>query len=788
MSELLDIIIQAVDEASEVFQSVTSSAEDMGDEISGAVENSESDFEGMASAAEDASASVESVGEATADIDSANVQDTAEATNEFGSAAETAEGPLGEITNLLGGLAGVEVFSELSSQILELADSAGTFNDSMTRASLEAEGAGISVDTMKGSMAALSEETGRAGGQIREAFIKATARGITDMSSFETMMKGAGAQATLFGTDIESMGNKFSGLAMKSTLMERTLSETGITFQEIATAMGDSGMTADEVKEKWKELDANQRAAILGTAASLNEGKNANDEYKNSWAGLKEQVDIAKGRFERLVGEVFLPVLIPVMKVVSGVLQGLGNVISWVMSGPLGGLVSVIGSVVAVVALAIPAYMALSAAFTFLQGPAWAAAAAIWGAISPLLPFIAIGAAIVFIIYEIGKAFGWWNDVGGMIDAIGAGLQRLWDAFINHPDVQAFIKYLADGWAWLSNAIGQAWNAILQFFGVSTSGEFDIVRALIDGIGAAWNAIREPIMAVAEIIRTVLGVLADLITGHMSAEEAIMTMWNALATNIPIILQSLFNISMSLWGMIFQAGKTAVSNLVTAVWSYLSRLPGIVWQWLVSAAQRLGLALINWQTTTRNRITQMIMMIITYLSQIPGKVYSIFMNAAQRLYAAASAWVTNATTKAREVVTGAYNALVELPGKIASALGGVVDAIVKPFQDAYNKAKEIWDKIVSMASNTPSVSAAGGETAAGGESFTVNNGGMVIDHNVNVSLDLQNVPAHVSTEQLVSALTDRTVLRELTNNRDFQLLDGQAKERLNLRVNRARGV
>ena len=83
-------------------------------------------------------------------------------------------------------------------------------------------------------------------------------------------MEGAGAQATLFGTDIQSMGDKFSSLAMKDTLMQKTLAETGITMGELATAMGMTGATADEVKAKWKELDTNQRAAILGTAASMN--------------------------------------------------------------------------------------------------------------------------------------------------------------------------------------------------------------------------------------------------------------------------------------------------------------------------------------------------------------------------------------------------------------------------------------------------------------------------------------------------------------------------------------
>jgi nitrate reductase gamma subunit len=58
------------------------------------------------------------------------------------------------------------------------------------------------------------------------------------------------------------------------------------------------------------------------------------------------------------------------------------------------------------------------------------------------LPFIAAAVLVVAAIYEIGKAFGWWTDASSMMDALWAGVQRLWDAFINHPDVQAVLTAL----------------------------------------------------------------------------------------------------------------------------------------------------------------------------------------------------------------------------------------------------------------------------------------------------------------------------------------------------------
>ena len=250
----MDIILSATDNASDTFESVQSAAEGMGESVQEGAEQGTEGMEGMEAAAEEA-------------VD-----------------------PLEQITTIIGGLAGAEIFSQLADTLWDFADKAGTFEDSLMRARLEAEGAGISVNDMTDTVSELGRVTGRAGGEIREAFITATARGITDLDSFKQMMIGAGAQATLLGTDIDSMANKMSGLAMRSSVMERTLANTGITVEELGNALGIQGATIDDINAKWETMDTNQRAAALGMAASMNEGKTANEEYKKSWAGLQAQV------------------------------------------------------------------------------------------------------------------------------------------------------------------------------------------------------------------------------------------------------------------------------------------------------------------------------------------------------------------------------------------------------------------------------------------------------------------------------------------------------------------
>ena len=573
MEEELEVILRAVDEASDTFESVTEAAENMGETVQGGAEAGSQGLDEM-----------EESGEAAAD-------------------------PLEQISSIMGGLVGAEVFSQLADTLWDFADKAGSFEDSMMRARLEAEGAGISVNEMTDTVSELSRVTGRAGGEIRESFIKATARGITDMDSFKQMMVGAGAQATLLGTDIQSMGDKFSSMAMRSTLMERQLASTGITMEELASAMGMTGATADEVKAKWQELDTNQRAAALGMAASMNEGQTANEEYKKSWAGLQAQLDIAKGRLERLAGEVLLPVLIPALEVAGRVLNWLGDTISMVMKGPLGGLISVVGAAAAAFALAVPAYMAVNGAITLLTATAIPAATALWAMVAPLLPFIAIGAAVVLIIYEVGKAFGWWTDVSSMLDAIWAGVMRLWSAFINHPDVQSFLAALAMAWNWLVPAVTGVVNAVLRFFGVTSSSNFDFVRALINAVGVAWNQMTFPIRLVITVVKLFITTMVNV----SNRVKAIINGIKQLFARLPGAIRGAISSLTSIITHPVQTARNTISGIVGGIKSTIS---GITHVNIGSLTSKLTQPVTN----AYNNIARTVSKIINKIKSIPHNI------------------------------------------------------------------------------------------------------------------------------------------------------------------------
>ena len=167
-------------------------------------------------------------------------------------------------------------------------------------------------------------------------------------------------------------------------------------------------------------------------------------------------------------------------------------------------------------------------------------------------------------------------------------------------------------------------------------------------------------------------------------------------------------------------------------------------------------------------------------------------------------WVSHAKSEAGKVVSGVSDKLSGIGGSISSALSGVINAFTKPFKDAYDAVAKWVGKIKSEASKVPVIGGAfGGEDlplggAYGGEDLTstqvrsIEKMEIHTSNDVNLSLDLRNVPSGIDEtvlrNALVESLTDKSVLSVLVNNNDFQSLDNRAKARILARNNRARGV
>lgn len=228
--------------------------------------------------------------------------------------------------------------------------------------------------------------------------------------------------------------------------------------------------------------------------------------------------------------------------------------------------------------------------------------------IAQILLIVGLIIGLILIIDQIGKTLGWWDNWKEALDAVVNGLKRLWNAFINNPNVQGFIKDIQ----WIFNELGKAvmWVAyqVLQFFGwEDDGGEVDIVRGIIDVFGAlgdmlgkvvnavkyfftvtapVWQAlftvmsipIRLIIGLLKGIVCILLGCSPGIVPALQTMANAFRTIFGGLASFIINPVGTILRLLGSLTGNFFTVARNIGQSLWNGLNSILGGMPQKVWQ------------------------------------------------------------------------------------------------------------------------------------------------------------------------------------------------------------------
>lgn len=930
MEEIVEIILRAVDEASNIFGSVTSSAEEMSDSISSGVEGANSslgsmeselsqleqefqeatteverltqeladiemgeldgDFDQVAAELAEAEAEAERLSIALDSIDGASVDQTSGSMTELES---TTSGADSQVQNLSSDLAIIEASNVLQAaeQIGMLGQQAEMMAQNMNEATITMEQLTIQTGLTNTELTNMVNTITNAAFPQEDAlmYIKSLdqmgvsasnfAQAATDIDAInDAFHLGASTANSLavelgvLGVDLNNVSSAFDALAYANAntaggmenfytflrKFDAEFNQLGINVDQAAIIIsaatqkfggGRAALTglSDALKESNGDLRVLEQSLGI-TTGTLDNASAVTGQFKGqlqSMADVEEehttilqQLGDAWSDFSLSVGNAIAPVL-SVMGVIGQIgafglqingLSNLGSIITATMvkigllaETEAGELVIAEGSVVARAASAIGLTTEAAAAdvgAASFMGLAIAEDFALW----PILAIIAAIALLVVAVYEIGKAFGWWSDVGTMLEAIQDGIRRMWEAFINHPDVQAAIQAISSALSTLWSWIQQAGQAVMNFFGINSSGNFDIVRALIDGIGFAWQAVTLPIHTVINAIQMLWGALDTIYNeGFLPFSEWISDTFAPVFELVGEIINAITPYVQTLTDAFsaFSTGQMDLPNLVltvmTSLWNIYTTIIGLV----LSAVWNWGSQMI---TAAVNAASNFVNNIVTRISQLPGRVATYLANVLSRIISAGAQWVSSAVSAAANLVSSVVSRLSALPGQISSALAGVVNAITQPFRTAYNTVCGIVDNIkqkvneaLSAAGELVGIGAAGGEMAAGGEGwnnvtpsndaakwqpyidmmmakypdFNLAQGGseskLTVDVNHKLDFNFGDVPAHIDTETLSKAITDKGVLKALTSNSTFQDMDTKIKQMLVAKNNRATG-
>lgn len=384
----------------------------------------------------------------------------------------------------------------------------------------------------------------------------------------------------------------------------------------------------------------------------------------------------------------------------------------------------------------------LSAAFTILAGSIWATVAALVSFVAPILAVIAVLALIAAAIYKVGKAFQWWNNVGEMLDAIKDGIRRLWEAFINHPDVQAAISGINWALQELGKWIGNAWTEVLKFFGVTATSNWDPVLDIINAIGIAWQAVSLPIRAVINIIQFLIPVFQAVGSAVQSAQSKFGVFGGFLATLAsPILfvyellkkvvcillgcspgivpaLQQVQEVFMTVWSTIAGFIGGLIETVVAAIQPIIDILTQITdfylstfifaWQTLVMVFNTVMVAvnqiimIFSMFLSGQINLSTMLTMIWTTVSNMFATVLNIIIS---RVRSWASSMISRAIAAGQGFVNGIISFITGLPGKVASILANVLSRIISAgsqwVSNARSKASAIVSGVISQITQLP---------------------------------------------------------------------------------------
>ena len=212
--------------------------------------------------------------------------------------------------------------------------------------------------------------------------------------------------------------------------------------------------------------------------------------------------------------------------------------------------------------------------------------------LGPIALVIAAIVALGVAIYEVGKYFGWWQDLPGMFSAIQAGVMELWNAFMSNEYVIQAIDLIKQG-------LTDAWNAIVGFgqaimsalFG--TEGQFDILGFAIQGLQTVLDAVGPVVVwyiqtminnfrtvysvaqavwpYVALAIQSALSTASNIVATARAAFQGLITIWDTVSSNVSSMASTIQG-ALSAAGDAWNGFKDTVASAVQAALDKINEL------------------------------------------------------------------------------------------------------------------------------------------------------------------------------------------------------------------------
>lgn len=539
------------------------------------------------------------------------------------------------------------------------------------------------VINARGNIESFSRRLGMSGSEVSDFSKKISA---LQQEFRKVDMQQMGASALELATKLGVSKDKVADLARTMAVAGSAFAREGRTMHDSILAVNDAlqgefrrlreiGITQDMLKKNgWNGhiedttslIDAlNKTMQQLGLEETAKQVTNLDD----AWAVL----NIAGSH---LLTEIIIP-LTPLIVSMTLAFAGAANAVAefW-QNMPDTGKLFILSAIITGIGIAILLYLvpALQAATTAI----WKAVVAKSALLIEFVAIAAIIAVVIAVIYEVGKAMGWWTDGASAMKVVGDALRNCFNQIVDclkavyngfmevaNPMFQEFWNYLMKVVGPLIGSFQMLWNSLVKlgdaFGGASGSGKLfaDIGRLLASTVlKQIITSLKILIAILVPIIEFVINSISNIVDYITLLKQA----WDDLMNgNISFVdfLVKVFGGALTLLSSIFM-------NIIDAVVSMLGNLLEIIGVHLDEI----------WNG------------IVTWFNGIPGWINGQINSFVQGLNDGLKGAYDSVMSWLGGIWSGIVDWFTGLPGYISQAL----DSSVKSFDDWL---KTIWNNLVA---------------------------------------------------------------------------------------------
>ncbi len=315
-------------------------------------------------------------------------------------------------------------------------------------------------------------------------------------------------------------------------------------------ALSRYGVTLSETqKEQLKNGNEQERAALLAKVLGQNYGE-VNKQLRNTPQGMITGLKNAFGDLQEGVGEFIVTALRPVILGFAGWVQSIekaGGFMEYFK-----GLVKGNQTVVAMLAGAIG---------TALVPALVAAGVAMWTFVSPLIPFIAIGAAIGFLLKMMADRMGGWSELAKKAGEI---------AQMAFSGLKAVLDFLMPSLTALWNAIvTQLWPALQNLWNTIAPVLIPVLKTLAIIIGVT-------IVAAIFIAINVIKIIIQVVAWLANAFSVMFNVARTVFTGIMNVVMAVYNFVAPIFRAIFAVAKFQFQAIYLVIAVVVSMIMAVV--------------------------------------------------------------------------------------------------------------------------------------------------------------------------------------------------------------------